>query len=80
MGMTPLEWVDVKAFSAFHSIDAFEADSIMLMSREYCAGLNMTGTQPAPYKREYTREEWAAREETMELSFLAGENDIKNAR
>lgn len=78
--MIPIEWVDVAAFNRFYEIDSFEADSIIMMSREYCSGLNMTGSQSAPYKREYSQEEWEAREKTIEKSFTAGENEINKAR
>ena len=82
MSYVALDWVDVASMARFHSLDSFEADSIIMMSREYCAGLTLkSSSDKAPYnKPEYTDEDWLARERTMEASFKIGEDMKKAAR
>jgi len=83
MAAAPLEWVDVAAMSSFLPLDAFEADSIIMMSRHYCVGLAMKGNELAPYQPDtsaFTQEQWLARERTIEGRFKAGEDKIKTAR
>ena len=67
-GATPLTWQEVKAFDYFRPLDSFEAESLIMMSREYCAGLNMTKqSDREPYRKVLTAEEWEAREKSIEM-------------
>lgn len=78
MAQAPLDWIDVAALDRFRPLDYFEAEMIIMMSREYCSGLGMKqNSDHSPYKREYTQEEWLARERTIDAAFAAGEEKLK---
>lgn len=63
MGILALDWQDIKAFSDFNEINSFEAQMIIKLSASYVNGLNMKEhNDRAPYQREYTHDEWLARE------------------
>ena len=68
MGVVPLDWQDVKAFSSFYELNAFEASAIVEMSRAYSQGNNTKerNSKP-PYQREYSLAELIAREKSSEL-------------
>lgn len=68
MGIVPLDWQDVKAFSSFYELNAFEASVIVEMSRAYSQGNNTKDrNSKPPYKREYSLAELIAREKSSEL-------------
>lgn len=82
MDYSPLEWVDVSAYSQFNPVDSFEAECIISMSRSYVAGLRMKEENRPPYQLppdEWTDDHRAARSSSMERQFDAGEEKIKRA-
>lgn len=67
MSAAPLTWQEVAAFSQFKKLNDFEASMIIEMSRSFINGVGMDDlSDPAPYKTEMTKEDWLARERTLD--------------
>lgn len=70
MSSAPLTWQELAAFSSFNHVDGFEAQMIIDMSRNFVEGLSMSDiNDKAPYKTEMSKEDWIARERSIESLF-----------
>jgi hypothetical protein len=72
MGLVPLDWQDIHAFSIFNDVNPFEARLIVEMSRNYSQGNNMSKPNSrAPYQREYTDSDMIAMEKSADMQEAA---------
>lgn len=68
MSTAPLSWQEVAAFSKFNEVNSFEASLIIEMSKAFVEGIGMTDiNDKAPYVGEMTKEDWLAREKSIDM-------------
>lgn len=69
MGLSPLTWMELEAYSVMskRQLTGWESDSVMAMSRAYVSMARNAEsiTCIPPYQRELTSEEWAERAEQI---------------
>lgn len=61
MGLTPLTWCEIKAYSDLSrtNLSAWESDQVMMMSRTYCSFINKAKSETCvqPYWPDYNEQE-----------------------